>query len=231
MRLATSLLCLACTVSCQFAYGLVPGVVADRATVESILGASARTEDFESIALPPSGLLQLGTVLNSETVHLGNGPGLVIPGVSFIRSPDTQIYSPAFTGGDSQRLGFSSGSPFVFRFSPPVRAVAIDLFIGSGIGGNPFVVVRNASGVQLAGFSLGTVNSKTVPTFLGYESEDGISEISVATFIGGPIFDNVTFGPLVPEPASELLAILAMTGVLILRRIGNRALHPNYCYG
>jgi hypothetical protein len=223
MRPATLLLCLACALSCQLAYGSVPGIVVDRATVESILGASARTEDFESIVLPSSGLLQLGTELNSETIHLGNGPGLVIPGVTFIRSPDTQIYSPAFSGGKSQRLGFSSGSPFVFRFSPPVRAVAIDLFIGSGTGGNPFVVVRNASGDQLAGFNLGTVNSKTVPTFLGYESEDGIKEISVNTFLGGPIFDNVTFGAIVPEPASQLLAMCAMAGVFMRLRVGNSA--------
>lgn len=203
---------------CQFAYGSVPGFVADRATVLSILGATAKTEDFENIALPPSGLLQLGSALNSNTVHLGNGPGLVIPGVTYRTPTDTQIYSPAFSGGDSQRLGFSSGSPFTFQFAPPARAVGIDLFILNGNGDNPFVTVFDSHGQQLAGFNMNFINSKTVPTFFGFENSSGIGEINIGTFIGGPNFDNVTFGAVVPEPASAPLLVIAFAALVLPKR-------------
>jgi hypothetical protein len=78
------------------AHGIVSGLIEDRVALEAILAEDAKTEDFESISLPPNGLLQLGPALNSETIHNGNGPGLVIPGVTFLTQTDTQIYSPAF---------------------------------------------------------------------------------------------------------------------------------------
>jgi hypothetical protein len=198
-------------------------LVADRLTLDLILGASAVTENFEGIALPPSGQLDLGPVLNSSTVHLGHGPGLVIPGVTFRTPTDTQIYSPAFSGGDSQRLGYSSGSPFRFQFSPPARAVGIDLFVLRENGGNPPVEVYDVNGVKLLQSHVGMVTSQTQPTFFGFESTAGIGEVLIGTFIGGPSFDNVTFGAA-PEPSAILLGVgFAAAGFWLAWRKRDRA--------
>ena len=93
----------------------------------------------------------------------------------------------------------------------------MDLFTLVGNGDVPYITINNKLRQQIAGFNLGLVSSKTVPTFFGFESEEGISEVNIGTFTGGPIFDHIIFGGRVPEPSSGLLLLLAFVEVTLWR--------------
>lgn len=213
--LATSLLGAILSMT-SAAHGLVPGQIADRATLLALLGAKAKTETFEGIALPPSGLLQLGDNLNSSTEHLGYGPGLVIPGVSFRNRSDVQIYSPTFSGGTSNYVGYSSGD-FWVEFAPPVLAIGMDVYSFASYSGRTHVNIVDPNDVTVGDFVISGINGATVPHFLGFENVSGISKVLFSTFTGGPILDNVTFGIPVPEPAGASLLLVTLTVVVLFR--------------
>jgi hypothetical protein len=84
------------------------------------------------------------------------------------------------------------------------------LYAFVGRSGSPSVDIEDANGNMIAQFNIETVDSHLTPTFLGFVHELGISRIRVGTFIGGPIFDNVTFGGVVPEPTGWTLFLLGL---------------------
>jgi hypothetical protein len=202
-------------------YGLVPGQIADRATLQAMLGINAKTETFENISLPPNGLLQLGDNLNSSSVHLGYGPGLVIPGVSFRNRSDVQIYSSTFSGGTSKYVGYSSGD-FWIEFSPPVLAIGMDVYSFAGYSGSTHVNIVDPNDITVGDFVVSGISGATVPKFLGFENAGRISKVLFSTFTGGPILDNVTFGIPVPEPASVCLISAAVVSAILCRNRGRR---------
>jgi hypothetical protein len=130
-----------------------------------------------------------------------------------------QIYSASFSWGDSQRLGWSSGNSFLFTFSPLVQAVGMELFSFRDYSGTSNVDVYGPNNDLIGTITIAGVNSATIPRFLGFESEAGISQILVSTFTGGPNFDNVTFGNFVPEPGSSCLVFVAFLTATLCRRM------------
>ena len=70
-----------------------------------------------------------------------------------------------------------------------------------------------------------SASEAAVPKFFEFESDAGIGQIRIGTFAGGPNFDNVTFGAIVPEPQSEFLLIFAMAGVILSRLIEFRCMN------
>src|SRR5262245_22042421 len=77
-------------------------VVANRALLNSLLGGSATTEDFENLVVAPNAFIEFDAPLDSTSVKLGQGPGLVVPGIRFNLSPGSlQVYGTTVFGGNS----------------------------------------------------------------------------------------------------------------------------------
>jgi hypothetical protein len=214
------------TCICYPVKGLESERILNRTTLFGLDGAQLKQEDFEKTVVPgrPFGQVALGPILNSETVFQGKGPGIVVPGVTFKTQTDIMLLGPLITGGTSQQLTYSSGNPFTIEFSPPVQLVGVDLFAIQANSGRSRINIFDVSNNLIADFSITGINSPTIPSFLGYRHDEGIKRILVSTFIGGPCFDNLAFGRIVPEPTTFCLLIVSSVGAvmnsMVTRRIG-----------
>lgn len=195
-------------------------VVPTRVELAQLLGPAAVTEDFQSFAVPASEFREFEGSLDSAAVKLGQGPGLVEPGIRFNVYPIGQLqwYGTQVFGGDSQRLSFSLTDAYGIDFSPPVRGAGLDLTSLEMLSGTANVRVFDNQGSQIAHFASSPIASPTEGTFVGYFHADGISRIEITTFEGGPILDDLIFAP-VAEPTAGTLA-LGLAGVV--QRVARR---------
>ncbi|MEW6536367.1 MAG: PEP-CTERM sorting domain-containing protein [Candidatus Auribacterota bacterium] len=200
------------------------GVLPDRATLESILGANAVTEDFETLAVPSNTAYGIANVdtLDSSTILTINtmpfGPGLVIPGVSFTELDNLNWNGENIWGQTSRAiLGFNydgiPGHSIVIDFHNPTPACGLDLSILSVTPFHPDVfnvAVYGADDSSLL-YTSGDINIDFFTRiFWGYTDDAGIGKIAVssATQDWSAIVDNVTFdGSAVPEPVSSALFV------------------------
>jgi hypothetical protein len=216
-RLATlSLLSLLALV---WASGVAAAPIGSRSALQALLVAGT-LEDFESFAVGAGAAVELScTTLDAAAICNGQGPGLVVPGVSVPMSVHGQWNGAGYFGSPSREL--LAGDPeLVIDFNVAVQAFGFDLRAFSGLPGTATMTVFAPDDTTPIG-SLGSIflAGSAVPVFAGWEDVSGIGRV-VVTQTGQPWtppVDNLEFG-IVPEPATFSLLALALAGVAVGRR-------------
>jgi hypothetical protein len=188
-----------------------------RAELDAALGPTAVSADFETYQIAPLVAEGADGPLTSSTVFRGQGPGLVPPGISIDHVSNLQWIGVGFREATSQRLGFSSLSPWTISFTPPTKAFGAELFASPGRVGVPSVEIFDGNDQLIASFFTDVVASPTDPVFFGYVHDLGIGRVQLGSFVGGPSLDNLTFAR-VPEPSAASAALVAAVVGLAVRR-------------
>ncbi|MFW5697883.1 MAG: PEP-CTERM sorting domain-containing protein [Fimbriimonadaceae bacterium] len=192
-------------------------VIADRATFNTEFPTAA-TEDFESFQINFNNATNLEvSVLDSTTVTNDQGPGLVLPGATYIDPSETQLQ----WNGDGHfqlptRSLLANGNQGILRieYDEPMQAFALDVF---AFQSNRAGAVRVYSGGDLVHtFDLSGV-SNTAANFVGFKHSPGITAVEVDRLLGSYslIIDNHSY-TAVPEPAT--LAALCLGALALVRR-------------
>ncbi|GBD52164.1 PEP-CTERM sorting domain-containing protein [Microcystis aeruginosa] len=201
-------------------------IISDRTQLNTILGGSGVTENFENYNVPDGDAQGLQAKLDSSTVVNGQGPGLVVNGVTFVAgSSNLQWNGANYFGSPSKEL-LANGQPMNIDFSVPVNAFGLDLRAYQGFGDTATVtifgtddstVLDTISPIGLAGTG--------VPVFFGYQDIAGIGKIELTpqSLPWSPIIDNLTFGQSAaastPEPSTVLGLGLLGLGALVKRQL------------
>lgn len=191
------------------------GQVASRADLNTILGASGVTDDFESFSVGSGSAANLDVnSIDSTTVTNGQGPGLVHSGVTY-SSGALQWNGNGYFGIPSQTISGNATNPDTITYSVPVSAIGVDLDAYSGHDYIATVNVYDRSNTLIDSIAI-PVAAGSEPIFFGYQNAGGIGHVDLfdTTDPFGPIIDNSTFG--VPEPAS--LGVLGIVGISLLGR-------------
>ena len=201
-------------------------IISDRTQLNTILGGSGVTENFENYNVPDGNGDGLQATLDSSTVVNGQGPGLVVNGVTFVAgSSNLQWNGANYFGSPSKEL-VALSQPMNIDFSVPVNAFGLDLRAFTGFGDTATVtifgtddstVLDTISPIGLAGTG--------VPVFFGYQDIAGIGKIELTQQSGfwSPMIDNLTFGQSAaastPEPSTVLGLGLLGLGALVKRQL------------
>lgn len=199
--------------------------IVSRTELQTILGGPGSVEDFESLAVGSGSAETLDcAVLTSASVCNGQGPGLVLPGISFVFSPNSgQWNGPSYFGAPSKEL-LAAGQPLVVDFNSPVGAFGVDIRAFSGHPATVSISIYGADDSTLLG-TITSINlpSSGVPVFAGWDHASGIGSFSLTqdSHFWSPIIDNLEFGAAelsVPEPASTLLLAAGLIALLLFRK-------------
>jgi len=195
-------------------------LVPDRSTLSTILGASAVTEGFEAYSITAGSATDFGATLDATTVLNGQGPGLVVPGVSFSTAgPSLQLDASGYFGAPSNEL-LSNSNGLTIDFSSPQQAFGVDLRDFAGYLNTATVIVYAANNTTVLD-TYSNIGLGGTPVFFGYENSSGIGSVFLTgTEPWSPIIDNVEFGSVAgaaPEP-STIMMLLGGAGVVALAR-------------
>jgi hypothetical protein len=185
-------------------------VVLTRPALQALLGGPGTLEDFESFNISSGNAAVLDvSVLHSASIANGQGPGLVVPGVTYTSSV-LQWNGDTYYGSPSREI-LGNAQPFTIDFSASVDAYGVDLRAYTGF---PAVAQMDVYATNdttligtLAGIALGGVGS---PFFVGWEDAAGIGKF-VLTQTGqswAPIIDNLEFGRRTTTGIPELSSVL-----------------------
>jgi hypothetical protein len=200
-------------------------IVLTRPALQVILGGPGTLEDFESYNIGVGNAVVLNTsVLNNATIANGQGPGLVIPGVTFTDGSNLQWDGAGYYGSPSKEI-LGNGQPLAINFSAPTIAFGVDLREFLGYPDVARVDVYAPDDTTLIGSIPGIVQSGTgVPVFAGWEDAGGIGRVVISgvNYNWTPIIDNLEFGRStsgVPELSSALVwAMMTVGGVAVAWR-------------
>ncbi len=205
------------------------GIVADRTSLNTLLGASAVTEDFNLLTnAAAGGQGSLDGVLNNSTNVSGLGTGRVISGVEFSRvgalNFPNDLYMPqsGYFGFANPAL-LSGSSQLQIDFTTATGAFGLDLLEYLGYSDRVSFAVYGADDTTLLSTEeFFSISSPTSGVFFGFSDAAGIGRV-VATGINtwSPIVDNLTFGQAngtIPTPATLPLLALGLAGLAIARR-------------
>ncbi|HMT79954.1 MAG TPA: PEP-CTERM sorting domain-containing protein [Azonexus sp.] len=207
--------------------------ITSRASLQTLLGGPGTLEDFEALTLASGNATGVscdtGNVLSSASICNGQGPGLVNPGISLLKSNGGFQWDAAgYFGAPSKEflIGAGPGQPLVIDFTSAVTAFGLDLRAFSGFDDTASIDILAADDVTVIGTLSGVaLSSSGVPVFAGWEDAGGIGGLSL-TQTGqswSPIIDNVEWGGVrnaIPEPGSLVLFGLALAGLGMSRRKG-----------
>jgi len=198
-------------------------LITTRPQLEAMLGGAGATEDFEAYLIAGGSSVDIGNVYDATSTPNGQGPSLVVPGVRFTRpSQNLKILGTTAFGGNSQRLAWdlSVGGPITINFLDPTNAFGVDLLSLFNLTGPTTVTIFAPDDTTLIDTfpSIFLNTNPQIPTFFGYQHDVGIGRATFSLGSGGPNFDNVTFGLVIPEPATSALGLLGLGGVLLRRR-------------
>ena len=200
------------------------GLIADRATLDALLGPTAVTEDFERFQIGFGDAVNLDVAtLDSSTIANGQGPGLVVPGVRFVSSSQLQWNGPGWFGQPSKDLLSNSGdSTLLVDFTAATSAFGLELLSFTGFPDTAMVTIyASDDATVLATFS----GIPVAGEFFGFTDPGGIGGARLTgVFPWSPIIDNLEFGRVtaVPEPSSLLMTTGGILGLALLRRRRSR---------
>jgi hypothetical protein len=184
------------------------GLVADRPTLQGILGGGGTLEDFEGLDVQIGG--QYGDdsgSLSSTTTFAGLGPGLVQPGASY-NAAALFWNGPGYYGLITKTLGDAAfDRPLTITYSTPVTAMGFDIQGYEGFDASGTVSVFDTSSQLIA----------VVPVdrgFFGWENSGGIGSVVIAAPSAYILIDNHLFG--VPSPAAA--SLFGLGGLALARR-------------
>lgn len=186
-------------------------VIADRTTLNSIVGVSGKTVDFESFSVGTGGATSVPSVnqLDSTTIANTQGPNLVPSGVTFsFGSGNLQWDDAGYYSAPSREILSTGNSTIEIRFSTPAKIVGLDVRAFSGFAASMTATVYSGDNSTVlsttSNLSLATSGS---PIFFGYQSPTGIGKLvlSQTNYSWSPIIDNLTFSVIPEPPAFALL--------------------------
>jgi hypothetical protein len=187
-------------------------VVADRTTLNSILGASAVTADFEGFSIATGGAVDVSgvTQLDNGTLVNGQGPALVPAGVTFLfpGGGNLQWNDNGYYSAPSREILTNVNNAIEIQFTNATKAFGIDLRAFSGYTETITATVYGADKTTV----LSTIpnlspSSAGTALFFGYQSASGIGKVTFSQTPNNwsPIIDNLTFAPIPELPPHVLL--------------------------
>lgn len=179
-----------------FASPAAAQVVADRATLLTLLGPGAVTEDFEAFSIANGTSNSSGPMLlDASTVFDGQGPGLVIPGFSLATTTASLQWDGQAYYGLPSKAVTPNGAPGVIDFSPAVTAFGVDFLEYSGYPETTTVTVYGPDLVTVLYTSSPISVPGPSPVFFGYQAAGGIGRVqfTATSHSWAPIVDNLTF--------------------------------------
>lgn len=207
--------------------------VTARTNLNSFLGATAVTEDFEDVAFNGTSLFLRVPVLNALTSAPQFPVGKIAAGLDFDNANDGHEFFAARPDiGLSSRTYVAHSSEAEILFSGGVRAVGLDMVARFFSNPQQGSVIFYGAGGQMIG-QIDSRLTEMTPTFFGWQSTgDDITRVRFSGFstTGATTMhlDNITFGPgnivVTPEPSTiALLASgLAVLGAAARRRRNTR---------
>lgn len=164
--------------------------IADRTTLESILGDNGIFEDFETPEIPDGGqLTDIGGLLNSETYFSGQGPDLVQPGADYI-APQFWWNGNNYFDLSTQALGDCSGwrgYPVTIAYTTEVTAMGFEMQGYSG-----YDMAGTVSVYDTADNLLGVANVDG--GFFGWENAARIGRVVISATDGFIMLDEHLYG-------------------------------------
>jgi hypothetical protein len=198
-------------------------VIADRTTLNSIIGASGKTVDFESFNISAGGATNVSgiSVLDSTTIASGQGPNLVPAGVTFsFGSGNLQWNDAGYYGAPSREILSNVNNSIEISFSTAAKAFGVDVRAFNGYTETATITVYAADKTTV----LSTIPSISLPTngtayFFGYQSASGIGKVVLSQTPNNwsPMIDNLTFS-VIPEPPVQALLGGGMALLVLVRR-------------
>ena len=196
--------------------------IADRGSLNSMLGASGVTEDFETFIITDNEATNIGTTdLNSSTVVFGQGPDLVVDGVVFHSDSFLQWNSEGYYGLPSKNISTTYSKNLTIYFMNPVNAFGLDMLVFGNYNDNASITVFGTESedpiYSASNIFLSTAQS---PVFWGYRDDMNIGKVIISGSMRdySPLIDSVTFGNVVPEPVSSALFVLGGAVLAFKRR-------------
>ncbi len=195
-----------------------------RANLNSLL-TSSTSDGFETFNIPVSNAATTDvTSMDSTTVVLGQGPGLVNPGATYLSTDGKPIQwnGDQYFGINTQSILINGDNgQFEIDYSAATQAMGLDARCFSGFGYSGTMDVYNgATLVGTMNFSLPGNAGDT--TFLGWQNSGGITKVVISSgaFPWSPIIDDHTYGTIntVPEPASMAAIGLGLVALIRKRR-------------
>jgi hypothetical protein len=203
------------------------GFLPDRATLNSILGGGAIKEPFEAFNVSNGTSAPLfSTTLDAGTVTNGQGPGLIVGGVTIADLSGLQWNGDNFLGLSSKSVsGEMTSRDLSIDFTRATTAFGVDLETYQGFPTTITATVFATDDTTPLGIMAGISVPGPSPVFLGFSDAGGVGKV-VLTATGqqsfSAVIDNLTFGvAAVAEPASLVmlsLGLMALTGLAWRRR-------------
>jgi hypothetical protein len=195
------------------------GFLPDRATLNSILGGGAINEPFEAFNVSDGTSVQLFTMtLNASTVTNGQGPGLVVGGVTIFDSSNLQWNGNNFLGLSSKSAsGVGPSRDLSIDFTRATTAFGVDLETYQGFPTTITATVLATDDATPLGIMAGISVPGPSPVFLGFSDAGGVGKVVLTATRQqsfSVVIDNLTFGAAaVPEPGSPVMLSLGLAAV------------------
>jgi hypothetical protein len=182
--------------------------VADRVTLQSLLGGPGALENFELFNPGITGASVLDcALLTSASTCQGQGPGLVQPGLTFSGAGSLQWNDAAYYGAPSREL-LSNGAALNIDFASPVTAAGFDLRAFAGYAATASIeIYASDDTTQIGSIPTIVLANDGFPVFAGWQDAAGIGRIVVSQpqYGWSPMIDNLEYraaATATPEPAS-----------------------------
>ena len=191
-------------------------VVASRVALQGILGGPGTLETFDGFSISNGNSLDINcNPLSSTSICNGQGPGLIVPGITISQSSFRVIWNGTgyFGATTSPTIrGFSAGlgGELDIRFAQGRRAAGFDLAAIAGFPDTGTISFFGPDQTTLLGTMAPILPTSGAFSFAGWEDAGGIGRVTLAgtDHNWSPLLDNLEFEAVsAPEPAS--LALLA----------------------
>jgi hypothetical protein len=186
--------------------------------LNSILGGGAINEHFETYNIANGSSFSLGSsALNSSTVANGQGPGLVVAGMTISDTSGLQWNGNSLLGLATKSVSGVGPSPSInIAFTQPTTAFGIDLETYQGFPTTISATVFATDNMTTLGTMSGVSVPGPSPVFLGFTSTSGVGSVlltsSGQTF--SVVIDNLTFGvTTVAEPRSVAMLSFGLVAI------------------
>jgi len=197
-------------------------ILPDRGTLDRLLRTEAVRENFERFPVDPFGAIDLDVdSLDATTVTNGQGPGLLVPGITIEDESGLQWNGRGYFGQPSRTI--SGGSTLHIDFHDPVGAFGLDLLVFAHLADIARVSVFAADDTTLIGTFQIPVFDPSFEMFFGIADRGRIGRVSLTgtTWPWSPVVDDLTFGTrAVPEPGVAILFMVG--GAMAWRRFRRR---------